>query len=319
MRIYQRIQRKIFVGLFLISFFISLDAYSETIKAGIVETVPVSIVAEWPISYKTQVGEHFSARVIEDILGADGEVIIPRNSRVVGRVIDVAGPKSFRRNSKIDIQFEKIVLPDNVQSIVINADGSMLRERGAIALDLAEGLSQTIGGAAKGAMLGLKFAGIAGMASSYGNTVMIGAAAGAGLSLVSFVARRGDYIELQPGTPMTMNLISIEKQKYKEQLIAEFESPIEAEVVKYRNNKLKVQIQNKSSQEISLANLKIIDGLGVSVHPLREYAYFDKKLIPAGSTDIYEIEFPNCNSKNKLWLVLTDSFNKKEFFRVAIN
>lgn len=312
---------KIFIlnFLFFLLIFNHLNALSQTLKAGIVETIPLTIVAEWPISHKTQIGEHFSARVIENMMGADGEVIIPKNSRVIGRVVDVAGPKSFRRKSKVDIKFEKIVLPDNVQTIIINADGSMIKDKNAMALDLADGVTQTLSGAVKGAVIGFKFAGIAGMAGTYGNSVMIGAAAGAGLSLVSFIARKGEYIEVQPGTPMTMNLISIEKQKYKEQYMAMSENSIEAEILKYRNNKIKVQIENNSNEEIPLANLKIVDGLGFAVHPIKEYSYFDEKIIPAASKDIYEFEFPSKNSKSKLWLVLTDSFNKQEFFRVEIN
>jgi hypothetical protein len=192
----------------------NLKAKAEIIKAGVSQSTPIPIIAEWPINEGTQVGEHFSARIVEDISSETGEVFIPKNSRVIGIVVNVDPAKSFNRNGKVDIQFTKILFPDNVTSIDILADGSMKASSGSKAQQVVDALAKTTGGAVLGAIAGLKFGGIIGTGSSSASNLAIGAMTGASLSLISFIAKKGNQVEINPGLPMVLNINQMQKQEY---------------------------------------------------------------------------------------------------------
>lgn len=288
----------------------------EVYKTGVVESTPISIVAEWPINDETQVGEHFSARITANIMGNGNEILIPKNSRVIGRVVSVDNAKLFNRDGKVDIRFDKIIFPDNVHSISINADGSMIKQDRNNLKTIGDAAGTTIGGGLVGGLVGFKFGGLIGSGGSTGSNVAIGAIAGAGLSLISFIGRKGQEVKINPGLPMTLNLIAMEQQEYKEQqLLFEQDYLVNGEIKNYRDHKIAVAIENKMKNSIPLGNLKIVDGLGYTVKPNLAYKYHDQKDIPAGSNETYEFEFNPTTPNAQYWLVLTDSFGKQEYFR----
>lgn len=299
------------------------------IKAGIMETTPLQVVAEWSINPDTQEGEHFSARVVDSFIGPEGEVLIPRNSRVVGTIVKVDGAKTFHRDAEVTVKFEKIIFPDNITTIEIQADGS-LRESVAnnrtntekvlsTASTIAQGAIETGVGAFTGASLAYKFAGLIGIGAGSTNISMIGAGAGASLALVKFIANHGEDLEIIPGTPMTLKMISMQDQNILEQQMQAADTGVKVDIVKRKGNKLAVKIHNDLDQAIPLTNLKIVDGLGYIVKPEQGFKFFDSKRIPANSEYSYEFRFPSREaSKNREWLVLTDSFGTQEYFRVEI-
>jgi|GEM_PF-3391676 len=300
---------------------------AEPIKAGIVESTPLQVVAEWSINPDTQEGEHFSARVVDNFIGAGGEVLIPRNSRVVGTVVNVEGAKTFHRDAEVTVRFEKIIFPDNINTLEIQADGSLrqsiadnqtkLEKIGSAVKTLAQGTIETGVGAFTGATLAYKFGGLIGLSSSTSNIATIGAGAGAGLALVRFIANRGEDLEIVPGTPMTVKMISMQEQNIVEQQMQAANTGVTVDIVKRRGNKLAIKINNDLDEPIPLTNLKIIDGLGYTVKPEQGFKFFDNKRIPANSEFSYEFRFPS-RAKSREWLVLTNSFGNQEYFRVEI-
>ncbi len=291
---------------------------AETIKVGISESTPIPIIAEWPINEGTQVGEHFSARIVEDISSEAGEVYIPKNSRVIGVVVAVESAKSFNRNGKVDIQFTKIIFPDNVTSIEILADGTMKASSGSKAEQVVDALAKTTGGAILGAIAGLKFGGIIGTGSSSASNLAIGAMTGASLSLISFIAKKGNQVEINPGLPMVLNINQMQKQDYSGQQIVSQDDKVKAVILSYNDKKIEIEIENQLKHSIPLTNLKIVDGLGYTMKPNIPLNYHDTKAIPAKSVSTYEFEFTPTSKNGKFWLVLTDSFNKQEYFRKEI-
>lgn len=294
-----------------------VKAEEMPIKVGVSENTPVPIVAEWPIGQDTQVGEHFSARIVEDIVSDTGEVFIPKGSRVLGTVLSVEEAKSFHRGGKVDINFEKIIFPDNISAIKINADGSLEPEAGKAMRLTKEALGKTAMGGVMGAITGFKFGGIVGSGTSTASNIAIGAMTGASLSLISFIAKKGDEVEIFPGLPMILNITDMEDQKYAaQQLISqETSEDVEAYILKSSNEKISVEIENKMRRAIPLSNLKIVDGLGYTVKPNIPFGYHDIKTIPAKTSATYEFEFNPTSKKGRYWLVLTDSFNKQVYFR----
>ncbi len=290
-----------------------------TIKAGVMESTPVPIIAEWPIDENTQIGEHFSARIVEDIVGAGNEILIPRGSRVIGTVVELENAKSFNRDGRVDINFEKIIFPDNVTSYNINADGTLVKDPHHTANLVGDAALKTTGGAIAGAIAGFKFGGILGTGTSTASNLAIGAMSGAGLSLISFVAKKGREVDITPGLPMTLNIISMDDQHYKEQQIINTDSQeVTAYIKNIRNNRIAVEIENNMRHSIPLSNLKIVDGLGYTVKPNLAFNYHDAKAIPAKTNSSYEFEFNPTTKKARYWLVLTDSFDKQEYFRKEI-
>jgi outer membrane lipoprotein SlyB len=308
---------QLFIALLLICFI--KPVYSQTIKASVSENTPVSIVAEWPVSSDTQPGEHFSARIVEDIVTDDGQVLIPKNSRVVGTVVDITNARSFHRDAKVDIQFEKIIFPDNVQTITISADGLLIKDDNEKLKLAAQAGSSALAGAALGSVMGFKFGGIIGTGTSSASNLAIGAVSGAGVSLITFLSKKGEEVDITPGLPMVLNILAMDEQKYKQEQLAMTAPGVNAVILKYDQNKLSVEIENSLRHSIPLTNLKIVDGLGYTVSPNMAFAYHDTKAIPAKSLSTYEFQFnPTTSTKGKYWLVLTDSFNKQEYFRKEI-
>ena len=292
---------------------------AETYKAGVMETTPVEIVAEWPIGPDTSVGEHFSARVVEDVVSDTGEMFIPKNSRVIGVINDLKKAGSFHRSGKVDIDFQKIVFPDNITTITIDADGNMHKQSHIIE-NTVDGATSVLIGAAKGAITGFRFGGIIGAGASDGSALAIGAAAGAALSLVSFIAQKGTEVEIYPGLPMTLALNHMPQQNYMAQALSlKKTEDVVAEIHDYNNDSLKVTIKNNMDKSIPLGNLKIVDGLGYTIKPDIAYKFFDAKRIPAKSEETYKFKFTPNKKRGKHWLVLTDSFAKQEYFRKELD
>jgi len=290
---------------------------SSPLQVGVSENTPVPIVAEWPIGPDTQVGEHFSARIIDDIVSDTGEVFIPKGSRVLGTVISIDAAKSFHRGGKVDIDFEKIIFPDNITAIKINADGSLEKEINKGTRLTKEALGKTATGAIMGAITGFKFGGIVGSGTSTASNIAIGAMTGASLSLITFIAKKGEEIEIFPGLPMILNITDMEQQKYAAQQMLEQEESKEvaAYILRSDEKKISVEIENNLRRAIPLSNLKIVDGLGYTVKPNIPFNYHDSKSIPAKTSATYEFEFNPTSKKGRYWLVLTDSFNKQVYFR----
>lgn len=315
--IYQKIKLILNVVLIAIIFFNPVNLCAEPIKLGVMETTPVYVVAEWPVNKYTQEGEHFVARVVEDVVLDNGEVLIPRQSKVNGVIVNIKQARIFRRSAKILIKFDHIVFPDQINRITINADGSLVKEKHQVLKAVGEVTRKVLGGAAMGAFAGFRFAGILG-SSLEGSNIVIGAGAGAGISLVSFIAAKGKELKIEPGLPMTLSLINMEGTLTKEQVLKPVETMVSAKILKNKKNKIKILIENKRSVAISLTNLKVVDSLGYIKPVINTFNYFDKKSIPANSKKEYDLDLPNKGIDTMRWLVLTDSFERQEFFRLAI-
>jgi len=290
---------------------------ANPIKLGALETTPVQVVAEWPVDKHTQRGEHFIARVVEDVVLDNGEVLIPKNSKVKGHITNISPEKSFRRAARVDIEFKEIVFPNNINSVKILADGSLVDDEHKILKAVGAGSLRVLGGAALGAILGFRFAGVLGSSLS-GSNLAIAAGTGASIALVSFISEKGKELKIEPGLPMTLSLVEMEKRALAEQSMPKFDTKVSVKVIKKNRDSLKLLIENKNEHALSLANLKVIDNLGYVKHAIKTFNYFDEKSIPAKSSQEYLVNLPSKGIDTGRWLVLTDSFDKEEYFRVRI-
>jgi hypothetical protein len=290
---------------------------ANPVKLGALETTPVQVVAEWPVDKYTQEGEHFIARVVEDVILDNGEVLIPKNSKVKGHITNITNEKSFRRAGRVDIEFKEIVFPDNINSIKILADGSLVEDKHKLLKAVGQGSVKVLGGAALGAIIGFRFAGVLGSSLS-GSNLMIAAGTGAGLALVSFISENGKELKIEPGLPMTLSLMNMENKTCTEQAMPPADTKVSVKILNKSRDKLKLQIENKNNKALRLANLKVVDNLGYVKHAIKTFSYFDRRDIPANSIQEYIVDLPSKGIDTGRWLVLTDSFDKEEYFRVKI-
>ena len=193
----------------------------------------------------------------------------------------------------------------------------MIKERNRIIKAIGEVSKKIATGATLGAIAGFRFGGLVG-SSLDGSNILIGAGAGAGIALVSFIAAKGKELKIDPGLAMTLSLVNMEETLTKEQVLKAQHDMVSARILKSKKNKVSILIENKQNQAISLTNLKVVDSLGYVKPVIQNFAYFDKKNIPAHSSGYYDFELPNQGIETKRWLVLTDSFEKQEFFKLAI-
>ena len=199
----------------------------------------------------------------------------------------------------------------------ILADGSLVDDEHKILKAVGAGSLRVLGGAALGAILGFRFAGVLGSSLS-GSNLAIAAGTGASIALVSFISEKGKELKIEPGLPMTLSLVEMEKRALAEQSMPKFDTKVSVKVIKKNRDSLKLLIENKHEHALSLANLKVIDNLGYVKHAIKTFNYFDEKSIPAKSSQEYLVNLPSKGIDTGRWLVLTDSFDKEEYFRVRI-
>jgi hypothetical protein len=287
-------------------------------KLGISETMPIKVVAEWPVTENTAVGEHFTARVIEDVVSTNGEILIPRSSHVKGTVVNLERARMFRRQAKVEIKFTEIIMPDNVSKLKIQADGSLIKDKNFMWKEAGKLVLEVGKGAALGAYAGFRIGGLMGAASD-GSPLMIGAGVGASAALISFITAKGQALNIQPGLNMTLSLYHMEDNALKAQAMSERPSLVQAEILDQDDGKLTVKIASELNTKLSLNNLKVIDSLGYTSKVLQDHDFFKDHYVQAHSSRQLELDLPTQHfSKAAQWLVLTNSFNTEEYFRIAI-
>jgi len=160
-------------------------------------------------------GDTFTAAVTAPVYSQDGQtVLVPEGSTVEGRVASVQRSGSISGNSQIQLNFERLRLPDG-SSYPLRAGVSQVNPNGGVGGAITGtpsttnegGVQQsqtrnTVGTAAAGGAVGAIIGAIAGGGKGAG----IGGLVGAGLGVV--LAGRNGALDLPAGTPITITLNS---------------------------------------------------------------------------------------------------------------
>lgn len=160
------------------------------------------------------VGDEVSLQVDQSLVSSDGHVIVPANSRIVGKIVQLESAGRTGRPGKLDILFDRIVTPSGqtymIQGKVATEDGVLhggstkgriLRAAGATAV--GAGL-----GAALGTAMGPLSGGKVGKGAIYGTAVGagVGAAAAALQKGKEVVVTAGEQLEIRLDQPITVQV-----------------------------------------------------------------------------------------------------------------
>jgi hypothetical protein len=155
----------------------------------------IGLQTETRITSETaRVEDRIDARVTRDVKVGD-RVAIPAGARALGNVTLVEKGGKFKERARLGVRFHTLVLADGtripISTETIYRDGDSPSNGSA---------AKVGGGAAVGAILGAILGGAKGAA--------IGGTAGAGAGTAAVVAGDRSAAVLQPGTPMTVRILS---------------------------------------------------------------------------------------------------------------
>lgn len=150
-------------------------------------------------------GDEFFAKITKDYK-VDGKVVIPKGTLVHGMVEDAAGPKRAGRNAWIQTRFDYMITPDG-REIPIEGDFSNRDSKlKAAAKVVGRSTGFTLAGGVVGALMVVKYGGIAAVVASEGYAVAGGAAVGGTAGLVTSLLTKGKHKMIQPGMELSFRL-----------------------------------------------------------------------------------------------------------------
>lgn len=136
-------------------------------------------------------GEVFRSRLTSDVLGPEGELIVPAGSVVWGRVVDARPLRRVGGRATLELQFERLELPSG-ESVEVRAS---LLEQGR---NKKKDKAKIVGGAIAGLILGRIL--------GDGETAAAGAAVGAAAGTAAAISAEGREVELPAGTELSLVL-----------------------------------------------------------------------------------------------------------------
>lgn len=139
--------------------------------------------------------------VLTDGLKYNGITVIPQGSLVYGSLTKARPATYGSRNGRVVIEFTQLVTPENkVYQISTDKIDFTVTNDGKV----AKTVSNTLAGAAVGALAGLLFAAMGDL--SFGAAAAVGAGVGAGTSLVGAASERGVDAEIPSFTELELTL-----------------------------------------------------------------------------------------------------------------
>lgn len=150
-------------------------------------------------------GDEFFGKISRDYV-IDGKVVIPKGTLVHGIVEEMAGPKRAGRNGYITTRFDSLITPDG-REIAIEGGNSTKDSAGKAALKVVGRASgYTLGGGLVGAIMVMKYGGMAAVAATNGYALAGGAALGGVAGLTAAMLTKGKSAMIQPGAELRIKL-----------------------------------------------------------------------------------------------------------------
>jgi hypothetical protein len=151
-------------------------------------------------------GDEFFGKVSKDYT-VDGKVVIPKGTIVHGLVQAMEDPKRAGRNGYISTKFDYMITPDG-REIAIEGNSTTRDSAGKAALKVAGRTAGfTLGGGVVGAIMVMRYGGMAAVAATNGYALAGGAALGGALGLTSALVTKGHNAMIQPGAEIRVKLV----------------------------------------------------------------------------------------------------------------
>jgi hypothetical protein len=191
---------------------IKTDKHSDvpTVNANDIKEVAPGTTLDMVISTAVTAGvnvegDEFFGKVSKDY-AVDGKVVIPKGTIVHGLVEKMEGPKRAGRNGYISTKFDYMVTPDG-REITIEGKSTTRDSAGkAAAKVVGRAAGFTLGGGVVGAIMVMRYGGMAAVAATNGYALAGGAALGGALGLTSALVTKGHSALIQPGAEIRVKL-----------------------------------------------------------------------------------------------------------------
>lgn len=228
----------------------------------------------------SQEGDEFFGKLRSDYR-VDGKLVLPRGTLVHGIIDGVSDPKRMGRNGHMQMRFDYLITPDG-REIPIEGQHDTKGSKGKEIMQVAgRAATFTIAGGAIGALMVVKYGGLAAVAASEGYALAGGAAVGAGLGLAAAALTKGKHAMLEPGAQLQikladgMSLPTMEDVNYDAQVI-ELDG-LNVDVLGQRLDKdpfgeekeltLSLDIVNQTRHSFSTFDMVLMDEYGTQFHP----------------------------------------------------
>lgn len=150
-------------------------------------------------------GDEFFGKISKDYC-VDGKVVIPKGTIVHGLVQEMEGPKRAGRNGHITTKFDYLITPDGREISIDGGSTTKDPKLKAAAKVVGRATGYTAIGGVAGAVMVMKYGGIAAVAASEGYALAGGAAVGGAIGLTAAMLTKGKNAMLQPGAEIRVKL-----------------------------------------------------------------------------------------------------------------
>lgn len=150
-------------------------------------------------------GDEFFGKVSKDYC-VDGKVVIPKGTIVHGLVQELEGPKRAGRNGHITTKFDYMITPDGREIAIDGGSTTKDPKLKAAAKVVGRATGFTAIGGVAGAVMVMKYGGLAAVAASNGYALAGGAAVGGAIGLTAAMLTKGKNAMLQPGAEIRVKL-----------------------------------------------------------------------------------------------------------------
>ncbi len=151
------------------------------------------------------VGDEFYARLSQDYFVGD-KLVLPHGSVVHGTLNQLTPPKRAGRNGTMGFKFDYIITPDGREIPLTGQANTADPKWKAAAKVVGKASGMALGGGVIGALMSVRFGGLALIAASQGYSLAGGAAIGAAVGLTHALMKKGEVAMLQPNAEIQLKL-----------------------------------------------------------------------------------------------------------------
>ncbi|MEM0950796.1 MAG: hypothetical protein AAGI66_01480 [Cyanobacteria bacterium P01_H01_bin.74] len=279
-----------------------------------------------------ETGDEFYGKVSDDYL-VDGKVVIPRGTIIHGLVERMTDPKRGGRNGYIKTRFDYMITPDGRE---ISIDGNHTTKEGKLkgaAKMVGRAAGYTVGGGIAGAVMALKFGGLAAVAASEGYILAGGAALGGVAGLTSAMLTKGKHAMIQPGAEIRVKItddlklptVNMPDPSAKNKLLA----GLDVKVIGLKIDKdpfgepnemtLTLDINNRTENTFSTFEIALEDEFGNIFYPspFGDTGMWFSRITPNSRAN-NNLTFNVDNTRNEHMLIFYKQYTHEPLARIAI-
>lgn len=277
-------------------------------------------------------GDEFFAKLSRDYV-VDGKIVLPKGTLVHGQVNTMQDKKWAGRNAWVATKFDYLITPDGREIPIEGQFNNRDSKVKAAAKVVGRASGFTAAGGVVGAMLVLRYGGLAAVAASNGYALAGGAAIGGAAGLTAAMVSKGKSLMIEPGSDIKVKLaepLSLPTMNMPDAKAEDFSLPgLDVKVIGYRFDKdpfgeaneitLTLAIDNKTENSFSSFDVGLQDEHGNTFYPspFGDTGMWFKKLSPNTKMNT-NITFNVDNTKRVHHLVFFKQYTRQPLAKFAL-